>query len=278
LRVQIVLVVLAAGVLHAVWNAMAKQLSDQLIAFALIGVAATVIGGAVLIGTGLPADKAIPFACGSAVLHIAYETGLMSSYKLGAFGQTYPIARGTSPLVVAVGAYVFANETLPLAATLGVVILAAGLISLALSSGKLSRKDRPAIIAAVLTGLAIASYTLVDGLGVRHAHNPYAYGGLLFLLQGPVFPLVALRRRRRTDWGPPRTVINGLTAGALSLVAYGAVLWAQTKAPLAEVAALRETSVISAALIGTLVFKERFGRRRITAAMLVATGILLIAV
>lgn len=278
MRVQIVLVVLAAGVLHAVWNAIAKQLSDQLIAFALIGVAATVIGGAVLIGTGLPAGKAIPFALGSAVLHVAYETALMRSYKLGAFNQTYPIARGTSPLVVAVGAYVFAGETLPLLATVGVVILATGLITLALSSGKLGRRDRPAIVAAVLTGLAIAAYTLVDGLGVRRAHDPYAYGALLFLLQGPVFPLIALRRRPRAAWAPARTLVSGLTAGAISILAYGAILWAQTKAPLAEVAALRETSVISAALIGTLVFKERFGARRVTAAALVATGILLIAV
>jgi drug/metabolite transporter (DMT)-like permease len=279
LRVQIVLVVLAAGVLHAVWNAIAKQLTDQLIAFALIGVAATAIGGGLLIFTGLPYKTAIPFACGSAVLHIAYEAGLMSSYKLGAFNQTYPIARGTSPLVVAVGAYVFANERLPFLATCGIVILATGIVTLALSSGKLSRADRPAVIAAVLTGLAIASYTLVDGLGVRHSHHdPYAYGALLFLLQGPVFPLVALKRRTRRQWGPQPIVIKGLLAGAISLVAYGAVLWAQTKAPLAEVAALRETSVISAALIGTFVFKERFGRKRVTAAVLVATGIILIAV
>ncbi len=187
MRVQIVLVVLAAGVLHAVWNAIAKQLSDQLIAFALIGVAATVIGGAVLIGTGLPAGRAIPFAIGSAVLHVAYETALMRSYKLGAFNETYPIARGTSPLVVAIGAYVFAErETAAARDDRGRGPRGRPGHARA-SSGKLSRRDRPAIIAAVLTGLAIAAYTLVDGLGVRRAHDPYAYGALLFLLQGPVF-------------------------------------------------------------------------------------------
>jgi drug/metabolite transporter (DMT)-like permease len=264
--------------LHASWNAIAKYISDGLVTFALIGVASTVGGAAMLFVTGMPDGAAIPFAAASAVVHVAYELALMNSYRLGAFNQTYPIARGTSPLVVAVGAYVFANETLPLLATVGVVILAIGLIALALSSGKLSRKDRPAIIAAVLTGLAIAAYTLVDGLGVRRAHDPYAYGALLFLLQGPVFPLIALRRRPRSAWAPARTLVNGLTAGAISILAYGAVLWAQTKAPLAEVAALRETSVISAALIGTFFFKEHFGTRRVTAAALVATGIVLIAV
>jgi drug/metabolite transporter (DMT)-like permease len=276
-RVQIVLVVLAAGVLHAVWNAIAKQNSDQLMGFALFGISATVIGGGALIATGLPGQAAIPFALASGVIHIAYEAGLMSSYRLGAFGQTYPIARGTSPLVVAIGAYLFANERLPLLATIGVVILAAGLITLAFSSGSLARADLPAIRAAGFTGLTIAAYTLVDGLGVRHAHNSFAYGGLLFLLQGPVFPLVALRRRPRAAWTPSPTIVKGLLAGALAMVAYGAVLWAQRRAPLAEVAALRETSVISAALIGALLFKEQFGRRRVTAAVLVATGIVLIS-
>jgi drug/metabolite transporter (DMT)-like permease len=276
-RAQIVLVVLAAGVLHAVWNAIVKQISDQLMGFALFGISATVIGGAALIVTGLPGQAAIPFVLASGVIHIAYEAGLMSSYRLGAFGQTYPIARGTSPLVVALGAYVFANERLSLGATLGVLILAVGLITLAFSSGSLARADVPAIRAAGFTGLTIAAYTLVDGLGVRHAHNSFAYGGLLFLIQGPVFPLVALRRRPRAVWAPSPTVVRGLLAGVLAMVAYGAVLWAQRRAPLAEVAALRETSVISAALIGTLLFKEHFGVRRVTAAVLVATGIVLIS-
>jgi drug/metabolite transporter (DMT)-like permease len=276
LRVQIVLVVLAAGVLHAVWNAIAKQFSDLLIAFALIGIAATVIGGGALVVTGLPYRTAIPFALVSAALHLAYNAGLMNSYKLGAFNQTYPIARGTSPLLVAVGAYVFANEGLPTVAVAGILILAVGLMTLALSPLP-TRAEMSAVWAALFTGVAIASYTLVDGIGVRHAHSPYAYGALLFLLQGPEFPLLALRRRSRAAWGQWITVVKGLLAGALAMVAYGAVLWAQRKAPLAEVAALRETSVISAAVIGTLLFKERFGRRRVAAAVLVATGIVLIS-
>jgi drug/metabolite transporter (DMT)-like permease len=271
-----VLVVLAAGVLHATWNAIAKQLSDKLITFALIGVAATVISAVGLVFAGLPDGKAIPFAFVSAAIHLAYETGLMSSYRLGAFNQTYPIARGTSPLVVAVGAYVFANESLSTPAVAGIVILAAGLMTLALFP-RPTRADMPAVGAAVFTGLTIAAYTIVDGIGVRHSHDPLAYASLLFLLQGPEFPLIALRRRRRADWGPQLTVAKGLLAGVISLVAYGLVLWAQTKAPLAEVAALRETSVIAAALIGTLLFKEKFGPRRIAAAALVATGIILIA-
>jgi len=270
-------VVLGAGVLHAVWNAIAKHLDDQFFGFACIGVASTVGGVAVLLGTGLPAPAALGYVVVSAVIHVAYEYGLMSSYRLGAFNQTYPIARGTSPLVVAVGAWWLAGEHLGLLAWAGIVTLAVGLMSLAFSSGRPGRQEAPAVVAAVLTGLTIAAYTLVDGLGVRRSHDPYAYAALLFALQGPVFPIVAAFRRPIAAWRRLRVVSIGLLAGLLSLVAYGAVLWAQTKAPLGEVAALRETSVIAAAIIGAVMLRERFGARRLAAAALVAAGILLIA-
>jgi drug/metabolite transporter (DMT)-like permease len=151
-------------------------------------------------------------------------------------------------------------------------------MSLAFSAGHLTRGDLPAIGAALATGLAIASYTLVDGLGVRRSHDPYAYAALLFLLQGPVFPIVFLVRRRPVPWRDVSHVGRGLLAGFISVVAYSLVLWAQTRAPLAEVAALRETSVIAAAIIGAVFLRERFGARRLAAALLVAAGIVLIAV
>jgi drug/metabolite transporter (DMT)-like permease len=277
ITVPVILIVIGAGALHAVWNAIAKSVADRVVVFALIGVAATLGGGAVLALTGLPYRAAIGFAVVSAAIHIGYDLGLMSSYRLGAFNQVYPIARGTSPLLVAFGAYVLAGEHLGAVPLAGVAILAAGLASLALSSGRLTRSELPAIGAAVLTGVAIAAYTVVDGLGVRRAHDPLAYAGLLFLLQGPVFPVVAAFRRPGLTWLTGRTAAKGLLAGALSLIAYGIVLWAQTRAPLAEVAAIRETSVVFAALIGMKLFTERFGIRRLAAAVLVAAGIVLIS-
>jgi len=153
-------------VLHAVWNAMAKHVDDQLFGCACIGVATTVGGVAVLLATGFPAGAALAYVAISALIHVAYEFGLMSSYRLGAFNQTYPIARGVSPLVVATGAWWLAGEHLGLLAWVGIVTLAAGLVSLALSGGHLGREDRPAVVAALLTGLTIAAYTLVDVLGV----------------------------------------------------------------------------------------------------------------
>jgi drug/metabolite transporter (DMT)-like permease len=278
ITVPIVLIVIGAGALHAAWNAIAKSAGDRLAVFALIGVASTVGGGAVLWLTGLPYRAAISFAVLSAAIHVGYDLALMNSYRLGAFNQVYPIARGTSPLLVAVAAYFLADEHLGVVPLAGVAILAGGLAVLALSSGRLAGSELPAVGVALLTGLTIAGYTIVDGLGVRRAGDPLAYAALLFLLQGPVFPVIAAFRRPALSWltGPPAA--KGLLAGALALAAYGIVLWAQTRAPLAEVAAIRETSVVFAALIGMKLFAEPFGVRRAAAAMLVAAGIVLISV
>jgi drug/metabolite transporter (DMT)-like permease len=273
----IVAIVIGAGALHATWNAIAKHADDGLMAFAWIGIAATIAGGLGLVVTGLPYRAAIAFAIASAIIHVGYDLGLMASYRLGAFNQTYPIARGTSPLIVAVGAYFLAHDHLSAPALLGVVTLAVGLMSLAFSGGRLSRQDLPAVGAAVLTGLTIAAYTIVDGLGVRRAHDPWAYVALLFVLLGPPMTVAALIRRPATAWRDVSTATRGLLAGLLCVLAYGIVLWAQTKAPLAEVAAIRETSVVFAALIGVAAFGEKFGRRRVAAAAVIATGIVLLS-
>ena len=276
LTLLIIVIVIGAGALHACWNAIAKQVKDGLMAFAWIGLAAGAIGGVGLLFTGMPYRAAIPYAVASGVIHLGYNLGLMNSYRLGAFNQTYPIARGISPLVVAIGAYFFAHEHLGAAALAGVVILAVGLMSLAFSAGRITRADSPAVIAAIFTGLTIAAYTIVDGLGVRHSHDPWAYAALLFVLEGPPIAVVAAFRRPASQWRDTAAMRYGVLAGALSVIAYGIVLWAQSRAPLAEVAAIRETSVVFAALIGFLVLREDFGRRRVAAAVVIATGIVLI--
>lgn len=272
----IVVIVIGAGALHAVWNAIAKHAGDRVMVFALMGVPLTLAGALAVAVAGMPGRAAVAFAIASAVIHVGYDLALMNSYRLGSYNQVYPIARGTSPLVVAVGAYLFANERLGAVPLAGVAVLALGLMSLALSAGRLARPDLPAAGVAVLTGLTIAAYTIVDGLGVRTAHDPYAYAGLMFLLQGPVFPLIAVGRRPARLWRDKPMVNRGLLAGTLLVVAYGTVLWAQSRAPLAEVAAIRETSVIFAALIGMAFLKERFGIRRVVAAAVIAAGIVLI--
>jgi drug/metabolite transporter (DMT)-like permease len=208
---------------------------------------------------------------------VAYNLLLMRSYRLGEFGQVYPLARGTSPLLVALGAAVFVGEQLSVVRLVGVVVISAGLGTLVFVGGVPTRAARPAIAAAVLTGAVIAAYTTVDGVGVRSAGSVAGYTGWLFLLQGPVLPVAAVVARRRLLWHQVRPhLLAGLAGGFLSLTAYGLVLWAQTRGALAPIAALRESSVIVGAVIGAVVFGERFGRWRIAATVLVATGVILV--
>ena len=271
--------VLGAGVLHATWNAIASEIKEKFVAFGLIGVTEAVVAGVFLPLTGMPASRAFVFVGASAVIHVAYTYALLHSYRLGDFGRAYPLARGTSPLLVAVGAWFLADEHLAAVQIAGISIVAASLTAIVFAGGRLTRADVPATLAALLTGVTIASYTVLDGLGVRHSHNAFGYIALLFLLQGPVVAAIAgisLRQRIRTL--QLTDLPAGFTAGALSLVAYGMVIWAQTHGPLALVSALRETSVITAALIATLLFHEPLGRRRLGPAIAVVAGIVLISI
>jgi len=274
----VTVLVLFAGVVHAAWNAIASRIENRFLAFALIGLTETAVGAVVLAVVGMPASSALAFAAGSAVVHVAYTYALLNSYRLGGFGRAYPLARGTAPLLVALGAWFLADEHLDALQLAGVCTIAAALLSLVFAGGRPSRGDYPAIGAALLTGCTIAGYTVLDGLGVRHAGNPVGYVALLFVLQGPVVAIiaaVALRGHIRSSRGDD--VRAGIISGLLSMLAYGIVVWAQTRGPLALVSALRETSVISAALISTLVFKEPYGRRRLGPAVAVVAGILLIS-
>lgn len=255
----VIAAVLLAAVLHALWNALAHAIEDRLGGFALIGTAVTIGAVVIVLLAPAPARPSWIFLGISTALHIGYTLLLMLSYRSGEFGQVYPLARGTSPLLVAIAAAVFAGEHLPAIRLVGVLVVSGGLATLVFAGGVPTRAARPALGAALLTGVAIASYTTVDGLGVRHAESVAGYTGWLFLLQGPVLPLAALAVRRGALVRALRPhAVAGLVGGALSLAAYGLVLWAQARGALAPIAALRETSVIFGALIGALVFHERF--------------------
>ena len=290
LSLTVTLAVLAAAVTHATWNAIAHGIKDQTLAFALIGVGGMVIAIPLVIVSAMPRADCWPYLLGSVVIHVFYNLLLMRCYRLGEFGQVYPLARGTSPLVVTILAAVFVREHLALAQIAGVVVVSAGLAFLVLAgrrprlaggSGGVAHPDkqRAAFLAAVGTGLTIAAYTTVDGVGVRLSASPVGYIGWLMLLESLGVPMFALTRRRDVLLKQPRRILlAGLTAGALSVLAYGLVLWAQTRGALAPIAALRETSVIFGAIIGTLVFREPFGRTRIAATVLVVAGIVLLNV
>jgi len=276
LSLTVTLAVLAAAVTHATWNAIAHGIKDQTLAFALIGVGGIATGIPLVIVAAMPRTGCWPYLLGSVAIHVFYNLLLMQCYRLGEFSQVYPLARGTSPLVVSVLAAIFVGEHLALPQLGGIVVVSAGLAVLVLAG---RRPGKAAFLAAVGTGLTIAAYTTVDGVGVRLSASPVGYIGWLMLLESLCVPAFALVRRRDVVLKQrPRVLLAGLAAGALSVLAYGLVLWAQTRGALAPIAALRETSVIFGAIIGTLAFREPFGRTRIAATILVAAGIILLNV
>jgi drug/metabolite transporter (DMT)-like permease len=266
--------VLLAAVTHACWNAIAHRITDKLVGFTLIA------GGGMLIGLGatpfvpVPAADAWPYLIASVVIHLAYYVLLMRSFRLGDFGQAYPIARGTAPLVVTALAAVFAHEVPDGWAAAGIAFSCAGLTGVALWGLRGHRPNWAAIGAALATGLSIAAYTVVDGLGVRASGTSLGYIAWLMALEGVAIPVYAVYRWRGETVALLRPFAAvGLLGAALSVAAYGLVLWAQTRADLAPIAALRESSIIVGAAIGALFFKERFGAPRIAAAGLLVVGI-----
>jgi len=276
LSLTVTLAVLAAAVTHAAWNAIAHGIKDQTLAFALIGVGGAAVSVPLVIVAAVPRSSSWPYLLASVGIHVFYILLLMQCYRLGEFSQVYPLARGVSPLVVTILAAAFVHEHLAPTQIGGVAVVSAGLAFLVFGG---RRPGRGAFLAAVGTGLTIAAYTTVDGIGVRASASPVGYIGWLILLQSLCVPLFAVVRRRDVLLKQSRRILlSGLLAGALSVLAYGLVLWAQTKGALAPIAALRETSVIFGAIIGTLVFHEPFGRSRITATVLVVVGIVLLNV
>jgi drug/metabolite transporter (DMT)-like permease len=287
LPLSVSLAVLVAAVTHATWNAIAHGIKDQVLAFGLIGAGSIIVSVPLVVIARFPLAACWPYLLASVFIHVFYNLLLMRSYRYGEFGQVYPLARGTSPLLVTVLAAVFAAERPSAPQVCGVLVISCGLAVLVFAgrrsradSGRGSGPSRAALLAAGATGVTIASYTTVDGLGVRHAGSPLGYIGWLMLLESLCVPAWALARRRREVMGGAsrRVLLSGLLAGALSVLAYGLVLWAQTRGALAPIAALRETSVIFGAIIGTVVFREPFGRSRIAATVLVVMGVLLLNV
>ncbi|MGA5816798.1 EamA family transporter [Kitasatospora sp. NPDC094028] len=269
--------VLAAAVLHAVWNGLAHRIPDKLVGFTLINLTYTACALVLVAVNPLPAAEAWSYLLASTAVQTVSTVLLLRAYQLGDFGQMYPIARGSAPLLVALLSVTVLGRPLGGGELLGVLVICCGLIGLALAKGVPGRAQLPALGAAAGTGVMIAVYTVLDGSGVRHAGTVGGYVAWLFLLQGPVLVLVVgLRRGPGLLTGVRPVLPVGVAGGVLSLTAYGLVVWAQSRGSLASIAALRETSIVIAALIATVVFRERLGRLRMTAAATVLAGIVVL--
>ncbi|MCW6007791.1 EamA family transporter [Micromonospora sp. CPCC 205371] len=283
----VVAAVLAAAVLHAGWNAIAKGIDDRIGLFARASVVDAVAVFAVVWWLPMPAAESWPWLLASVVVQVAYILGLMAAYRVGDFNQTYPLARGIGPLVVAVVAVTVIGEPLPLAPALGVLLIAVAVGVLGLTPWRRIRGNRAAVLAATGTGVMIATYTLLDGIGVRRSGTSIGYIAWLIGLHSlaTIAATAILRRTRfvapvsdRPQAGPVAGWGMAAATGLMSTAAYGLVLWAQSRGALAAVAALRESSVVVAAVLGVLVFREPMGRVRIAASLAVAAGVVLLAV
>jgi drug/metabolite transporter (DMT)-like permease len=270
--------VLFAAACHAGWNAAVKKGLDPLAGTVAISIGAALVSAPLLPLVGLPAAAAWPWIIASVLIHLVYFAALIESYRAGDMGQVYPIARGSAPLLTASFSVLLVGEHIGPIAWAGILLLAGGVVLMSLRGGRdLARLDRRAVAFALFTAITICAYSLTDGIGARLAGNAHAYSLTLFLGIGPVMLAYALVRSgpavipaMRAAWG------TGLAGGALQLGSYAIAIWAMTVAPIAIVAALRETSVLFGALIAVVVLREPLRVVRIAAAVVIVVGLALI--
>ena len=274
----VVVLVLAAALMHAVWNTLVKIGDDRLMAMAMVIGFNALLAPVLIFAAPAPAPASWIFIAISVVIHSAYFYFLIAAYRVGDLSHAYPLARGSAPLMVAAGAAVFADETLGAVELAGIVVISAGIVSLIVGGGRIGG-DWRIVVYPLATGISIAAYTVADGLGVRLSGNPASYIGWLFVFSAVPIVVFALARRRaafftgiRKGWKP------GVLGSLLAFCAYALVIWALSLGAMAHVSALRETSVVIAALIGARILGEPFGRRRVLAACTVAVGVVMLNV
>ena len=261
--------VLLAAFLHAAWNALLRGGADRAQSMAIMNATLGIAGLVLLAIAGLPAQASWVYAIASGVLHWVYVALLVVTYRSGDLGETYPVARGSSPALVALGGSVFAGEWMNVLGIVGVGLVSAGIFMLAAAKGRLHAMNLPWALA---TGVSIAAYTVVDGFGVRASQNWLGYTAAIFAFFIAV-PLWFLARSGLTFFRVPAAEAGkAIGGGVISLAAYGAIIWAMQGSAMGAVSALRETSVVFAALLGAIFLGERLTAWRIAACCIIAAG------
>lgn len=265
--------VLGAAFLHAAWNALVKVNADRLIMVAIMMISQAAVAILALPFVEFPTSASWPYIWASTALHTAYFVFFVMAYRYGDLSHVYPIARGSAPLIVAVVSVVIVGETLNRQATLSVFLVGLGIMSLTLTRGASGFREPKAILYALGTGVFIAGYTVVDGLGARLSDSAHSYIFWLNIFDGIPITILAFCLRRdqilvqvRTSWK------LGVLAGIVSLLAYWVVIWAMTLAPLALVSAVRETSMVFAVLFGVFFLKERLNLARLASTTITLLG------
>jgi phosphonate utilization associated putative membrane protein len=287
----IVLAVLGGALLHALWNALVKSSGDKPLDTALVHLLGAIVALPfavwVTLQWGPPARAAWPFMAVSLLTHIGYYFALAGAYQHGDLSLTYPIMRGTAPLLVALGSSAIIGEVPSAAAWAGIIGIAAGVALVGLSHPGQALQHGlhhgKAVAFALTNACIIAAYTFIDGIGARASGNPMAYVLWLFVLDGVPYPLIVwlrrnpAQRRAIVEYARGRWPLAAL-GGTASIGSYAIALWAMTRAPVASVAALRETSVLFAVLLSTFVLGERFGPQRALGAAVIVAGVVALRV
>lgn len=270
--------ILIAALMHAGWNALVKVDLDRFSAILLLSLVQSGMAAVLLFALPLPAIAAWPWIAVSALLHCGYKLFLIRAYAHADLSQVYPLARGAAPLIVTVAGFALLGETLTFSKTAAILAIAGGVIFMALEGrGKAARLPPHALGYALGTASFTASYTIVDGIGARLAETASGFTMWMFVGDGIAMCAYALSTRGKHAFtGIARAWRNGLIAGGLSLGSYWIAIWAFTVAPIALVAALRETSVLFAMLIGFFFLGERSGKWRWIAAAMIGSGLVLI--
>jgi drug/metabolite transporter (DMT)-like permease len=266
--------VLIAALLHASWNAMLHGNRDRFLSMTWMSIAIAAVATLVVLFTPWPASAAWPYIVASGLVHIVYNMSLVRAYRRSDLAEAYPIARGSSPLLVTLGAALFAHEAIGPLHALGIVMISGGIIAIALQGQHLSRAGA---LAALTTGATIALYTVIDGIGVRlSGGQALAYTAWMFLFYWLMPVLFVARRGLAALWAPvreaPMAVGSSLVGGLVSIAAYGIVIWALQSGAMGAVSALRETSVVFAVLIGRVFLREAVTGKRWFACVIVAAG------
>jgi uncharacterized membrane protein len=266
--------VLLAAAAHAIWNALVKRAADALLMMAAIRLVGLVFGLAVVPFLPWPNESTWVLLALACTATFAYYGLLIHCYQIGDLSLVYPIARGSAPLVLALIAFLVIDEHLTATQIAGIVLISVGILALVIGKGN----DRRAVGYALVTGISIATYSFLGGLGVRSSASVFGFQAWLEILTGiGMLAFAMIRRPGKVQAFVQTSGGIGLIAGALSVAGYLAFLTAAKVLPLAPIAALRECGLIFGAIIGAVVFKERFGTRRIVAAGLIAAGATAIA-
>ncbi|MBT2786737.1 MULTISPECIES: EamA family transporter [unclassified Halomonas] len=273
---EITMIVLLAAIFNASWNAIVKVSGDRIAVMAVMTLLGSLVSALALPFVMLPDPASWPLLGLAILIHTAYHFCLPMAYQHGDFGQVYPIARGSAPLLVTLGAAAFAGEMLGFLPLLGVLFLGVGVMSLSFDTSTGITRNPHAILLALGTGALIASYTLVGGLGARQAGSVLGFAVLLTLGNGLLTFAIALAwKAKEIKKVISSNLAPAIAGGGMQVGAYWIVIWAMAYAPLGMVSALRETSVLFAALISTIILKEGFGVWRFVSSGLIACGIAL---